>query len=112
MKQVLLIGADVGELSKAIAALSLNNDVEIISISHDDLSEQNSLQKIKDEMIIFGIDFEPYIKIASLTESTPPEFFGRTTVSPIKKVHHNLNHRIISKNRNVQRRHVSVNRGK
>lgn len=63
-------------------------------------------------MIIFGYDFGPYIKISSLMESTPPELFGRTTVPPVKKVHHNLNHRLIFRNRNVQRRHVPVSRGK
>lgn len=113
MKQILLLGADTEEVSKAITALALDkHDVDVIVISHDDLSESNSLQKIKDEMIIFGLDFELYIRIASLVESTPPELFGRTTVPLVKKVHHNLNHRIISKNRNVQRRHVPVNRGK
>lgn len=63
-------------------------------------------------MIIFGLDFEPYIRIASLVKSTPPELFGRTTVPLVKKVHHKINHHFVFRNRNIQRRHVPVNRHK
>lgn len=113
MKQILLLGADTEEVSKAITALALDkHDVDIIVISHDDLSESNSLQKIKEDMIIFGYDLGPYIKMSSLMESTPPELFGRTTVPLIKKVHHKINHHFVSRNRNIQRRHVPVSRHK